>query len=87
MPMKSDEQWQREEDAYALARAEEIKSDPDRLSKAKQAARKLLDEQKRKASSRLKVAGAQPSLGKSRGSSNAGNDGGVIDVSTLVGNN
>ena len=84
--MKSDEQWQREEDAYTLAKAEEIKSDPARLSKAKQTAKQLLDDQRRQASSLSRVAGVQPPPEKPRRDAKKENGGGIIDVSTLVGN-
>jgi len=61
-PSKEEEKWKAEDDARTLAGAMAILDDPERLKKAKKAAKKLLEqeeewaeeaEQKRKAMARL----------------------------------
>ena len=59
-PLTADEkqrrQWEAEEDANTLARAEEIKSKKGRFNRAKTAAVKIAKEQKERASAMEKVA-------------------------------
>jgi len=58
---KTDAEWQAEEDARSLARAEEIKADESRLSKAQDAAKVMADEEAEKAKAMRKVAGRKKS--------------------------
>ena len=64
------EEWEIREDARVLARAEEIKADKDRMRDATQMAKQLADEEMKRMSGLMKVAGKkQP---KSSTSSRAG---------------
>lgn len=49
-------EWQAEDDARALAQAEEIKTDRTRLQKAQDAAKKMADEETERARAMRKVA-------------------------------
>jgi hypothetical protein len=49
--------WQAEDDARTLARAEVIKNDQSRLTKAQQAANKIAEREMKEASAMKKVAG------------------------------
>lgn len=51
------EEWEIREDARVLARAEEIKADKDRMRDAQQMARQLADEEIKRMSGLMKVAG------------------------------
>lgn len=51
------EEWEVREDARVLARAEEIKADKDRMRDATQMAKQLADEEIKRMSSLMKVAG------------------------------
>ena len=53
----SDKEWQARHDAETLARAEEIKVDPNKHREAKVAARKLLSEEEDRIAGIKKVAG------------------------------
>lgn len=64
------EEWEIREDARVLARAEEIKADKDRMRDAQQMARQLADEEIKRMSGLMKVAGKkQPkqSIGNTSG--------------------
>lgn len=64
------EEWEIREDARVLARAEEIKADKDRMRDAQQMARQLADEEIKRMSGLMKVAGKkQPkqSIGNTAG--------------------
>ena len=45
-PSKEEEQWKAEDDARTLVRAMTVLEDPERVKKAKKAAKKLLEQQK-----------------------------------------
>lgn len=51
------EEWEIREDARVLARAEEIKADKDRMRDATQMAKQLADEEMKRMSGLMKVAG------------------------------
>ena len=54
------DEWEIREDARALARAEEIKADRARMKEAQQMAQKMADEDIKRVSGMLKVAGRKP---------------------------
>jgi hypothetical protein len=54
---ETEAEWQAEDDARALAQAEEIKSDKPRMDKARDAAKKMADEEAERARAMRKVAG------------------------------
>lgn len=60
-PITADEKrWRAEDDAYTLATANQIRSDPDRLNAAQEAAKRMAEEERDKANAMGKVAkGAQ----------------------------
>lgn len=51
------DEWEIREDAMTLARAEEIKADKSRMKEAQQMAQKLADEQIKRTTGLMKVAG------------------------------
>lgn len=55
--IETEADWQAQDDARALAQAEEIKADKPRLDKAQQAAKKMADEEAERAKAMRKVAG------------------------------
>lgn len=66
----SEARWRAEDDARALAQAEEVKADKARLSKAQEAAKKMADEDAARVRAMRKVAGKrtrQPPDGGSGG--------------------
>ena len=54
------DEWEIREDARTLARAEEIKADRARMKEAQQMAQKMADEDIKRVSGMLKVAGRKP---------------------------
>jgi hypothetical protein len=62
---KTEKEWQAQDDAYTLARAEEIKADENRLSAAKEQAGKMLAKEQEELAALRKVAGKGRSTGKS----------------------
>lgn len=54
---EEEKRWQAESDARALAEAEVIRNDPDRLKAAQKAAKDMADEQKKDAEAMSKIAG------------------------------
>lgn len=56
-PIMTDQEHRARWDAESLAQAEKIKADPERLSRAKEAAKKLADEEAEDARAMRKVAG------------------------------
>ena len=52
----SDKQWQARDDAYALSRAKEIKTDPKRLLAASKAAKEIANEKAKELSSFKSIA-------------------------------
>ena len=56
MEPMTEKQWQARDDAHTLARAEEIKADPTRMSNAQQAAKNMLEEQRKETQAIAKVA-------------------------------
>lgn len=54
---KTEKEWQAQEDAHTLARAEAIKADQNRLTAAQVAAQKMLDDEKKDVQLLSKVAG------------------------------
>lgn len=69
MIRESEIDWRAREDAHALAQAEEIKQDPDRLQKAKDEARKLAEDKREEAKRLNKAAGSKATGFKPKGSS------------------
>ena len=69
-PITSEDDWEAEEDAHTLVRAGEIKGDMGRLNKAQQAARRLLEEEKKRVEAMAQIANAKltydnsPDMGK-----------------------
>jgi hypothetical protein len=55
-----EKQWQAQDDAHALARAEEIKNDPGRVKMAAAAAKKMQQESQQRADAMKKVAQKAP---------------------------
>lgn len=62
---KPREEWEIREDARTLARAEEIKADKDRMREATRMAKQLADEDIKRVSGMLKVAGRKAPRGNS----------------------
>ena len=61
MPAIADEaQWAAESDARTLADADSIKSDPARMKKAKQAAKRMAKEETARTDALRKIAGLKP---------------------------
>lgn len=52
-----EKRWQAEDDARAMAQAEEVKADKARLDAAQQAAKRMADEETKRAQAMRKVAG------------------------------
>ena len=67
---KSEKEWQAQDDAHTLARAEAIKADSSRHQRAKNAAQKMLDDEREDVRLLSKVAGRraprQPSGGTTK---------------------
>lgn len=61
---ETDAQWRAKWDAETLAKAELIKDDPDRLSKAQDAAAKLVKEEREEANVMARVAGKKENVVK-----------------------
>jgi len=61
-----EKEWQQQDDAHALARAEEIKKDPARVKGASIAAKKMYAEAQEKAAAMKKVAGIKSSSQQKR---------------------
>ena len=59
MADKTDAQWQAEEDARTLARAEEIKSNTGRMDRARAAAKEMLYEEEKRLIGLKKISGKQ----------------------------
>ena len=57
MAVKTERQWQQEEDARTLAAAEQIKQDPNRLTAAQEAAKRMLAEREKETAGLRSVAG------------------------------
>jgi hypothetical protein len=57
---KQDKEWMAQDDAHALARAEEIKKDPNRVKMAATAAAKMQKESQQRADAMKKVAQNAP---------------------------
>jgi hypothetical protein len=56
---KSEEDWQAEDDAHTIARAEEVKADPERLKRAQKAAKRIVEQEKARAKAMEKLAKAK----------------------------
>ena len=55
-----DKKWRAQDDAYALAHAQEVQSDKSRLALAQKAAKNMLVEQQKKVTGLQKVVKAKP---------------------------
>lgn len=64
--VKTEKEWQAEEDAYTMARYEEIISDSSRRSAAIEAAKKQASDLNKRASAMSKVAGTKSKTTSSR---------------------
>jgi hypothetical protein len=69
-----EKRWQEEDDAYTLARAEEIKADPERVEGAANAAKRLLAEREKEVHGLRTVAGKKAVEKKPAPSGNKGKD-------------
>jgi len=72
---KSQKEWQAEDDAHTLARAEAIRADSSRHQAAKSAAQKMLDDEREDVRLLSKVAGRRAPRKQSGGTATSGGGG------------